>query len=261
MLILGVDIAARADGKKNCGLALIDASRLTALDAPGDDLIWTRAIDGTDLRTVAAVIAEVKAHGAALPAGAMLDSPAGAMLALERQFVGMDPGMTEKLVGTRVRFETVAAIRGVPFELFYPATWQTILKVLGEDLPTKLSKPKKPKAPKVKKGQPPPEPAPAKAPRLIRDTKAAARLLVSRLYPGVKMGPDECDAVLIARYAGWQRRASAGQPAPTETITALRRHHELNGISDAVLADALSPDRAERISEGVARDLRAKGLL
>ena len=50
MLVLGVDIAARKDGTKNCGLALIDGARLAALDAPGDDLIWTQAIDGCDQR-------------------------------------------------------------------------------------------------------------------------------------------------------------------------------------------------------------------
>jgi hypothetical protein len=194
MLVLGVDIAARKDGTKNCGLALIDAARLTALDAPGDDLIWTRAIDGCDLAAVASAIGEVKAAGAAL---------AGAMLAIERQFAGMDPAMTDKLISSRTRFETVAAIRGVPFETIYPASWQTILKLLGEETPMKKSKPR---APKVKRGEPPPA---APEVKMIRDTKAAARLLVSRLYPGAVMGPDECDALLIARFAAWRLRSAA----------------------------------------------------
>lgn len=196
MLILGIDIAARKNGH-NCGLALINAAKIVALDQPADDLIWTRTIDGTDLRAVAAAVAGAQALGAGL--------------AIERQFtarVSPDPATVEKLIGSRLRFEVVAEIRGVAFELVYPATWQTILKILGEDTPTKLSKPRKPKAPKVKKGQPAPEPAPAKPARQIRDTKAAARLLVSRLYPGAVMGPDECDAVLLARHVGWQRRGA-----------------------------------------------------
>ncbi len=211
MLVLGVDIAARKDGTKNCGLALIDGARLTALDAPGDDLIWTQAIDGCDLAAVASAIGEVKAHGGALigPCGL---KPAGAMLAIERQFPGTfsgaGPGTIEKLIGSRVRFETVATIRGVAFELVYPASWQTILALLGEDVPKKLSKPRKAPAPKRKKGAPAPEVEPA-APKMIRDTKAAARLLVSRLYPGAVMGPDECDALLLARFVAWRRRGAA----------------------------------------------------
>lgn len=210
MLVLGVDIAARKDGTKNCGLALIDGARLTALDAPGDDLIWTRAIDGRDLAAVASAIGEVKAHGGALigPCGI---KPAGAMLAIERQFPGTfsgaGPGTIEKLIGSRVRFETVATIRGVAFELVYPASWQTILSLLGEGVPKKLSKPRKAPAPKRKKGAPAPEVEPAAA-KMIRDTKAAARMLVSRLYPGAVMGPDECDALLLARFAAWRLRTA-----------------------------------------------------
>jgi hypothetical protein len=202
MLVLGVDIAARKDGTKNCGLALIDAARLTALGEPGDDLIWTRAIDGCDLAAVASAIGEVKAAGAALIGGSGV-RPAGAMLAIERQFAGMDPAMTDKLISSRTRFETVAAIRGVPFETIYPASWQTILKLLGEETPVKRSKPR---APKVKRGETPPA---APEAEMIRDTKAAARLLVSRLYPGAVMGPDECDALLIARFAAWRLRSAA----------------------------------------------------
>jgi hypothetical protein len=209
MLILGWDIAARK-GSLNCGLALINDSFLTSLDEPCGDLVWTRTIDGTDLRAIGAVIAEVKAMGASTADPSNWPSPAGAMLAIERQFPGTFSGAgqasIEKLIEARSMVQTVARIRSVPYETYYPASWQVILKLLGEDLPTKMSKPRKPKAPKVKRGQPPPEPAAAKAPRQIRDTKAAARLLVSRLYPGVEMGPDECDAVLIARHAGWQRR-------------------------------------------------------
>jgi hypothetical protein len=197
MLVLGVDIAARKDGTKNCGLALIDAARLTALGEPGDDLLWTRAIDGCDLAAVASAIGEVK----------VLGKPRGVMLAIERQFPGTfsgaGAGSIEKLISSRTRFETIAAIRGVPFETIYPASWQTILKLLGEETPVKLSKPR---APKVKRGEPPPAAPEAK---MIRDTKAAARLLVSRLYPGAVMGPDECDALLIARFAGWRLRSSA----------------------------------------------------
>lgn len=212
MLVLGVDIAARKGGK-NCGLALIDASRLTSLAAPSDDLIWTRAIDGTDLGAVAAVVAEVKAYGDTL----IMETtngyrPAGAMLALERQYVGMDPAMTEKLITSRVRFEVVAHIRRVPFELYNPMTWQTLLtELLGVDYPLKVAKPRKVKA--LKRGAParPAQPelpdVPAKM-RMIKDTKAAARLLVSRLYPGTTMGPDECDALCLARYAAWKLRTA-----------------------------------------------------
>lgn len=214
MLVLGVDIAARKNGH-NCGLALIDASKIVALGQPGDDLIWTRTIDGTDLRAVAAAVAEVKAYGEALIGSEQLLRPAGAMLAIERQFtarVSPDPATVDKLIESRVQFTTICKIRGVAFELVYPASWQTILALLGDDAPKKLSKPRKAKAPKPKKGAPPVEaPAPAPA-KMIRDTKAAARLLVSRLYPGAVMGPDECDAILLARFAGW--RARAGQEMP-----------------------------------------------
>lgn len=209
MLILGWDIAARK-GSLNCGLALINESFLTSLDEPCNDLVWTKTIDGTDLRTISAVIAEVKAAGAATVDPSRWPSPTGAMLAIERQFPGTFSGAgqasIEKLIEARATVQTVAKIRGVPFETYYPATWQVILKILGKDMPMKLSKPRKPKPVKAKKGQPVPEPVVVKAPRQIRDTKAAARLLVSRLYPGVEMGPDEADALLIARHAGWQRR-------------------------------------------------------
>ena len=222
MLVLGVDIAARKDGTKNCGLALIDGARLTALDAPGDDLIWTQAIDGCDLAEVARVIGEAKVLGAY----AADDRPRGVMLAIERQFPGTfsgaGPGTIEKLIGSRVRFETVATIRGVAFELVYPASWQTILSLLGEDVPKKLSKPRKEKAPKRKKGAPAPEVEPAAAPKWIRDTKAAARLLVSRLYPGAVMGPDECDALLLARFVAWRRRGEEKKP---EWIASLHGAH------------------------------------
>lgn len=209
MLWLGVDIAARKNGH-NCGLALLDAAKIVALDQPGDDLIWTRTIDGTDLRAVAAAVAEVKAYGDAL-IGSCGTRPAGARLAIERQFtarVSPDPATVDKLIESRVQFTTICKIRGVGYELVYPASWQTILALLGEDVPMKLSKPRKVKAPKAKKGAPPvetPPPAPAK---MIRDTKAAARMLVSRLYPGAVMGPDECDALLLARQQAWKARAA-----------------------------------------------------
>ena len=186
MLICGVDIAARKGGH-NCGLALIDGARLRALDEPADDLLWLGAIDGTSLAAVAAVVKDLRARAAGQ----------GLLLALERQYTKLDPSMTEKLIGSRLRFEIVAEINGVPFELNHASTWQTILKVLGPDTPMKLTKPKKAEPGKKQL-----------APRPIRDTKAAARLLCSRLYPGIALTGDQCDALLQARYSAWQRRAA-----------------------------------------------------
>lgn len=189
-LYLGVDIAARK-GRDNCGLALIDASKIVELAQPSNDLIWVRAIDGTDLRAVAAVVSEA--------------ATLGARLILERQFVmraGGDPGTTEKLIGTRVRFETVAQIRGVPFDLCYPSVWQTILALLGDKMPLKAAKSRKPKG----KAQ---TELPVKAPRMIKDTKAAARILCARLYPGVELTGDQCDALLMVRHQAWQRGTGA----------------------------------------------------
>ena len=186
MLICGVDIAARKD-EHNCGLALIDGARLRARDEPADDLLWLGAIDGTSLAAVAAVVKDLRARS----------GKRGLLLALERQFTSLDPSMTEKLIGSRLRFEIVAEINGVPFELNYPATWQKILGVLGDDVPKKSTKPKK-----AKPGEK------QREPRMIRDTKAAARLLCSRLYPGVALTGDQCDALLQARYSAWQRRAA-----------------------------------------------------
>lgn len=187
MLICGVDIAATKGGS-NCGLALIDGSRLLALDQPADDLLWLGAIDGTSLAAVAAVVKDMRRRGA---------EHGGVTFALERQFTARDPSMTEKLIGSRLRFEIVAEIHGVPFECYYPNVWQTILRQLGDDAPRKSTKPGKPK-----EGKKP------TAPRQIIDTKPAARMLCERLYPGVKLTKDQCDAVLQARYAAWQRRTA-----------------------------------------------------
>lgn len=192
MKILSVDIAARKDGR-NCGLTMIDGSKIDVLDKPTGDLLWARSIDGTDLAEIALAVGQAKAEGA--------------LLVLERQYVariGPDPGMVEKLIGSRVRFETVATIRGVPFELVYPSQWQVILALLGADLP------KKPARKKTTKGSKPPAQVElVTAPKMIRDTKAAARLLVSRLYPGAELTQDECDSVLMGRQVVWRRRASA----------------------------------------------------
>lgn len=187
MLTCGVDIAARAE-EKNCGLALIDGARLRAIDEPADDLLWLGAIDGTSLPAVAAVVKDMRRRGA---------EAGGVTFALERQFTARDPSMTEKLIGSRLRFEIVAEIHGIPVELYYPNVWQTILRQLGEDAPRKATKPGKPK-----EGKKP------VAPRMIIDTKPAARMLCERLYPGVKLTKDQCDALLQARYAAWQRRTT-----------------------------------------------------
>ena len=192
MKILSVDIAARVGGR-NCGLTMIDAALIDALDRPTGDLLWARSIDGTDLRAVAEAVGEAKS--------------AGALLVLERQYaarVAPNPAVTEKLIATRIRFETVAQIRGVEFELVYPATWQTILDVLGSDVPQKPAKPRK-----VKGAKPAAQVELAvKAPKMIRDTKAASRLLASRLYPGAELTQDECDAVLMGRHVAWERRGT-----------------------------------------------------
>jgi hypothetical protein len=187
MLVLGVDIAARKGGS-NCGLALIDASKIVALDQPSDDLLWTCSIDGTDLAAIVQVVTAARDQGATL--------------VLEEQFISVDPSAVEKLIGTRVRFETVAQIRGVPFVRCNPATWQVILKLLGADCPMKVSKPRKPKRTRAQKAAPAQQVLVA-APKMVRDTKAAARMLCSRLYPSAELTKDECDAVLMARQKGW----------------------------------------------------------
>jgi hypothetical protein len=144
MHVLSVDIAARK-GRMNCGLALIDPSKLVELGEPADDLVWTRTIDATELATISRTLAGVRAE---------LGAPF--LLALERQFsarVSPDPTAVEKLMRTRIQFETVAEIRGIACELVYPATWRTILNVLGDGVPMKISKPRKPPKPKGKRGR------------------------------------------------------------------------------------------------------------
>jgi hypothetical protein len=192
VLVLGVDIAARKGGH-NCGLGLIDAELLTALERPCDDLLWTRSIDGTSLSSVAAVVAQLA------ELGAQRGRPV--LLVLERQFLKLDPGTFEKLIASRVRFEVVAEVRRVPCETMGASTWQTILDLLGSDCPKKPAKPRK--------GAAKPQQELLAAPRMIRDTKAAARMLCDRLYPAAKLTKDECDAVLMARFAAWRRRPAA----------------------------------------------------
>ena len=210
MLLLSVDIAARKGGS-NCGVVLIDPLKIVALGEPSDDLIWVRGIDGTDLAAIASVIGEAKAYGGALVRESEHGEPkpAGCMMVLERQFTARmspDPSAVEKLISARVRFETVATIRGMPWLSCYPSEWQAVLlELLGADYPMKVLKPRKPKVPKTKRGQAP-TPAPAQqtlvaAPKMIRDTKAAARLLCSRLYPNVELTGDQCDALMMARHA------------------------------------------------------------
>jgi hypothetical protein len=199
MHVLSVDIAARK-GRMNCGLALIDPSKLVELGEPADDLVWTRTIDATELATISRTLAGVRAE---------LGAPF--LLALERQFsarVSPDPTAVEKLMRTRIQFETVAEIRGIACELVYPATWRTILNVLGDGVPMKISKPRKPPKPKGKRGAPPPAPEPEKPGRNVRDFQAGARLLAERLYPGIELTKDQCDALLLARHVGWHRRAA-----------------------------------------------------
>jgi len=200
MHVLSVDIAARK-GRMNCGLALIDPSKLVELGEPADDLVWTRTIDATELATISRTLAGVRAE---------LGAPF--LLALERQFsarVSPDPTAVEKLMRTRIQFETVAEIRGIACELVYPATWRTILNVLGDEVPMKISKPRKPPQPKGKRGAPPPAPEPEKLGRNVRDFQAGARLLAERLYPEIELTKDQCDALLLARHVGWQRRAGS----------------------------------------------------
>ena len=191
MKILSVDIAARVGGR-NCGLTMIDAALIDALDRPTGDLLWARSIDGTDLGEVGRAVQEARA--------------AGALLVLERQFPASfaDPSSIEKLIGTRVRFETLATIYRVEFVLCWPAEWQVILNVLGTDLPRKPAKPRKIKD----KARTPAQVELVKAPKMIRDTKAASRLLASRLYPGAELTQDECDAVLMGRHVAWERRGT-----------------------------------------------------
>ena len=199
MLILGVDIAARKGGS-NCGLGLISPA----------DLIWARSIDGTSLRAIGTVVSEVKERGC----------ESGIIVAIERQFaarVGPDPSAVEKLVGARTRFETVAEIRGVPYVLVYPSVWQaTMFAMLGElglEIPTKIHKPRKPKVKKVAKGKAPPPVLPAQPElpevpakqKLVRDTKAASRLLCAHLFPGVELTGDECDALGLALHVARER--------------------------------------------------------
>lgn len=212
MLILGVDIAARKGGS-NCGLALIDPRRIADWFKPAGDLLWARCIDGTDIRAIASVVAEARDTGAMTIGGTPENPrPEGIMLAIERQFIGVNPSIAEKLIAARIRFETIAQIRGVPFEIVYPQTWQAmVVEQLGEDAPTKVRKPPKPKAPKrgakvaVKPVQPELAGVPAKV-KMGPDTKAAARLLCSRLYPSVELTGDECDALLLARFLAWRGR-------------------------------------------------------
>jgi hypothetical protein len=199
MHVLSVDIAA-CKGRMNCGLALIDPSKLVALGEPAKDLIWTRTIDATELATISRTLAGVRA-----------ELGCDFLLALERQFsarVSPDPTAVEKLMRTRIQFETVAEIRGLECELVYPATWRTILNVLGDEVPMKVSKPRKPPKPKAKRGAPPAVPEPVKPGRNVRDFQAGARLLAERLYPGLELTKDQCDALLLARHVGWQRRSA-----------------------------------------------------
>jgi len=206
VLVLGVDIAARKGGS-NCGLALIDPRRIADWSKPADDLIWARCIDGTDVRAIAAVVSEVRDIGAMTIGGTTAHPVAeGILLGIERQFIGVNPSIAEKLIAARIRFETIAQIRGVPFEIVYPKTWQAMVtEMLGEETPTKIRKPPKPKAPK------PVQPELAGVPAKVKmgpDTKAAARLLCSRLYPGVELTGDECDALLLARFVARARRSA-----------------------------------------------------
>lgn len=203
MHVLSVDIAA-SKGRMNCGLALIDPSKLVELGEPADDLVWTRTIDATDLATISRTLAGVRAE---------VGGPF--LLALERQFsarVSPDPTAVEKLMRTRIQFETVAEIRGITCELVYPATWRTILNVLGDEVPMKVSKPRKPPKPKAKRrpGMEAalPVPEPPMPGRNVRDFQAGSRMLAERLYPGLKLTKDQCDALLLARHVGWKRRAA-----------------------------------------------------
>ncbi len=197
--VLGVDIAARK-GAHNCGAVLLDVSKITALDQPADDFLWAGVLDGTNLAEIAAVVSRALS--------------AQALLLLERQFPGVRSGAgvgdIEKLIGSRVRFETVAQIRSVTYELVYPATWQAkMYALLGADCPMKVSKPRKPKQTKAQKQAAKAAPAQqdlVKAPKMIKDSKAASRLLAARLYPDRELTPDQCDAIVMARVMGWERR-------------------------------------------------------
>lgn len=198
--VLGVDIAARK-GASNCGAVMIDISKIVALDEPADDFLWAGVLDGTSLAEIASVVGRALA--------------AQALLLLERQFPGVRSGAAvgdvEKLIGSRVRFETVAQIRGVPCELVYPATWQAkMYALLGADCPMKVSKPRKPKQTKAQKqaakAAPKQQDLVKAPPKMIKDSKAAARLLAARLYPGLELTPDQCDAIVMARVMGWERR-------------------------------------------------------
>lgn len=213
MLILGVDIAARKGGS-NCGLGLITPIR---------ELVSVRSIDGTSLSEIASAISYARGQAVGRihrpdPAGVVADD--GLLIAIERQFaarVGPDPSAVEKLVGARTRFETVAEIRGVPYVLVYPSVWQAtmfaLLLELGLEIPTKIHKPRKPKVKKVVKGKAPPPVLPAQPElpevpakqKLVRDTKAASRLLCAHLFPGVELTGDECDALGLALHVARDR--------------------------------------------------------
>lgn len=206
MLVLGVDIAARKGGS-NCGIALLDAAKLAVLDQPADDLLWARSIDGTDLAAIVGVLADAKAVDAAA------DKPAGLLVVLEGQFaarVSPDPSAVEKLISARVRFETICTIRRMAWEVLLASSWQAeMLPLLGEAMPTKAHRPRKPKMTRAQAAAAAAKPTQqvlVAAPKMVRDTKAAARLLCSRLYPNAELTGDECDAVLMARCAAWRRR-------------------------------------------------------
>ena len=165
-------------GKATCGAVVLDAVPLVFDASPGE-IVRAWSFDGTDLAAVGRVVREAKNEGA--------------RIVIERQFPGRNKGNPldiEKVIETRVKFETLAAICGVPCELVYPATWQTILSLI----------PLTPEVGKISK----------RTKRLIPDTKKRAAALVRLIYPGVKLGPHERDAAAMGRWYQVRKRGKEG---------------------------------------------------
>lgn len=178
MLIQSWDPGARK-GAENCGLALIDASKIIAFDEPSDDLIEVSSIDGRSLAAIGRAVKQAK--------------QLGAVIVVERQFPtgrsGANPMDLEHIIIVRGRLLTVAEMCGVEVVQYFPATWQSRAFKFVPKLPElcKVSK---------KTGKP------------IRDTKKSAAWLVDRLYPGRCANKDEADAAVMGRVAASSKRSN-----------------------------------------------------
>lgn len=193
-MIFAVDTGARK-GVPTCGIVQLDPAKVGLMSAgrPQGELVRAWTIDGSTVEAVAAVMAVVKA--------------ANGRLLIERQFPSVrstaNPLDLEKLITTRAVFTTLATVMRVPFEIIYPASWQTLLRA-SVPLTKAVGKMTKPKAPpKPAEGKPAKK---ALAPRMIHDTKKSARWLAAVLYPEAELGPHEIDAALMGRW--WIEKAA-----------------------------------------------------